>query len=74
MKSETAHGLGPIVKSPNHYFSLKEYALERIEYHIKQLESCDESNLKFHQGAIKELRRFETLRDEVEETVKTIRG
>lgn len=72
MKLNTAQGLGPIVKSVNLNFALKEYIVERIEYHMKELENCQEDKLKFHQGAIKELRRFETLRDEVEATLKSI--
>jgi hypothetical protein len=74
MKLNTAHGLGPIVKSVNNYFSLKEYANERIEMHIKQLETCEEKDVKFHQGALKELRRFATLREEVEETIINTKG
>lgn len=70
MKLNTAQGLGPIVKNHNHSFALSEYVNERIEYHIKELENCPEEKLKIHQGAIKELRRFETLREEVEATLK----
>lgn len=70
MKLNTAQSLGPLVKSTQHSIALREYVVERIEYHTKQLESCKEEELKFHQGAIRELRRFETLRDEVESTLK----
>jgi hypothetical protein len=70
VKLNTAQGLGPIVKSTSHYFALNEYITERLEYHISQLETCKEDALKFHQGAIKELRRFETIREEVEATLR----
>lgn len=70
MKLNTAQGLGPIVKNTSHYFALKEYITERIEFHLKQLESCKEEDLRSHQGALRELRRFENIKEEVETTLR----
>lgn len=70
MKAETGRLLGPIVKG-KHFHALKQYAEERIEWYHKQMESeIDSDKLRFYQGAIKELRRVETLDVEAEEAAR----
>lgn len=61
----------PVVNSIDHYERLQAYATARIEVLRSYLET--ESNaetIKRHQGAIAELRRIATLREEVIEKSK----
>lgn len=66
-----AQGLGPVVKHVQTYASLKEYATERINHHRQQLEQAkDFETVKYHQGAIAELKRIFSLYQEVEQSLK----
>ena len=70
MKKETAMFLAPIVKQHKLREALKDYANERIEWHYKELETCTDIKLKYHQGAISELKRILSLENEVIQSVK----
>lgn len=71
MKKETARFLGPLVKTDKYYRALQDYALDRIEYHKGELVIAKTiEDVRFHQGAIKELKRFETLRETAEQAIK----
>ncbi len=63
MDKNTARKLLPIVNDHVLMGILAEYAEARIAYFHKQMEH--EADVKASQGAIKELRRIATLRDEV---------
>lgn len=62
--------LGPIVRQHKLREALNDYARERIEWHHKELEKCDENKFRFHQGAIFELKRILSLEEEVTQVVK----
>jgi hypothetical protein len=59
-------GLLPLVNDRDQYASLKDYAKARIWYYHGLLETVkDHQRVLEIQGAISELKRIETLRDEV---------
>lgn len=66
MDKELAQALGPLVSNQKLYSALKEYAKKRIEwYHLQMEQEADTVRLNRHQGAIKELRRIESLYNEI---------
>jgi hypothetical protein len=64
MNKELAKDLLLFVNTPFNLDNLLRYCAWRIEYHRDQLEQVDTDH-DYHRGAIKELRRFATLKDEV---------
>lgn len=70
MNKEIAQGLSNIVSTKS-FIYLKEYTKSRIEYHMKELSnSTNYEQMLRHQGAIKELQRFEFLYEEVKKELK----
>jgi predicted transcriptional regulator len=66
MKKEQFRDLLPLVNDHDHFERLQHYAVNRIDILRNYLENTKEP-IKIYeiQGAIAELRRFSTLRDEV---------
>jgi hypothetical protein len=64
MNKELAKDLILFVNTPFNLDNLRRYADWRIEYHRDELEKRDTDH-DYHRGAIRELRRFATLKDEV---------
>jgi hypothetical protein len=64
MDKNLARDLLLFVNTPGNLDSLFKYLDWRIEYHRDELEKRDTDH-DYHRGAIRELRRFSTLRDEV---------
>jgi hypothetical protein len=59
------------VNDPDHYPLLQDYIQDRITTYLKYLETQkDFTKIQEMQGAIAELRRFETLRDQALEGAK----
>lgn len=66
MQKQTYRSLLPLVNEKEQMDRLQEYVDARIDHHRSTLEVLDDVNrIREAQGAIKELRRFKTLRDEV---------
>jgi|TARA_R110000796_G_scaffold96617_1_gene202471 hypothetical protein len=66
MDKQFFRDLLPLVNDTNQYSSLKDYAKARIGYYHSLLETIkDHQRVLEIQGAIAELKRIDTLRDEV---------
>jgi len=64
----------PLVNTPEMYTLLKEYANQRIKILMGNLEvQKDHHKILELQGAIAELRRFNTLREEAIESLKNVK-
>lgn len=71
MNRQDYRDLLPVVNDVDHYQRLQAYATARIEVLRTYLETeTDVEKIKRHQGAIAELRRIATLREEVIEKSK----
>lgn len=70
MDPEQARKFLSLVNNIEFMSLLNEYCAYRIEGRHKELEDCEIDKVKGHQGAIKELKRFGTLRAEVLEKAK----
>lgn len=71
MNKELARSMLILVNSPHDILLLQQYANYRIDHLRKQLDSLTDSVEIYRvQGQIKELKRLETLRDEVIESAR----
>lgn len=70
MDKEIARALRPLVNDREIMALLEIYMQHRIDKRYKDMEDCHMHDLKGHQDAIKELRRFLTLKKEVLERSK----
>ena len=71
MEKELARAIIPLVNDVDHYPLLQKYVEERIEVLRTFLEKTTEhEKIREIQGAIAELRRFQTLRDQALEGAK----
>lgn len=71
MEKSLAKKILPLVNDPDHYPLLQDYIQDRITTYLKYLETQkDFTKIQEMQGAIAELRRFETLRDQALEGAK----
>jgi hypothetical protein len=71
MEKELARAIIPLVNDADHYPLLQQYVEERIEVLRTFLEKTTEhEKIREIQGAIAELRRFQTLRDQALEGAK----
>jgi len=71
MEEHLCKSLLPLVNDPNLYPKLQEYVSARIAVLIKFLENTkDHTTILEIQGSIAELRRFQTLQEQVKTTLK----
>ena len=73
LKDDTVRKLLPMVNNKQNEDRIAAYVSDRISYLYTQMEQCTTvEELKTLQGQIKEVRRLDTLRDEVTQRVKEI--
>lgn len=71
MKPEVIRKMLAVVNNKQNVDRLNAYAEDRIEYILKQLEQCSTlEEMKTLQGQIKEVRRLQTLHEEVNQLAK----
>lgn len=70
INKELASSLGPLVKSAN-WRQIQDYIKYRLDFYNLQLQSATKwEDVKYYQGAIKELKRLGTLKEEAEGVMK----
>lgn len=73
LQDDTVKKLLPMVNNKQNVERIAAYVADRISYLYKQLEQCSSlDEMSKLQGAIKELRRLDTLREEVVQSAKDI--
>jgi hypothetical protein len=73
LQDSTVRKLLPMVNNKQNEERIAAYVSDRVSYLYKQLEQCTTAeDMRLLQGAIKEVRRLDTLRDEVAQRAKEI--